>query len=68
MGTPATMTVRQSTAPTVNISSGSAPKFAITTNYPVISKVDSQGSMGRFVYCTKNTNTEIYWGATEPSQ
>lgn len=68
MGTPTTMTERQSTAPTVNISSGSAPTFAITTNYPVISKVDSQGSMGRFVYCTKNTNTEIYWGAAEPSQ
>lgn len=66
MGTPAAMPDKVQISPnTINISSGSAPSFYISTNYPVISAVDSQGSMNRFVYCQENDDTEIYWGSPD---
>lgn len=49
----------------INFDSGSVPEFAITTNYPIISKVDSNGTMGRYVYCRQNETTPIYWGSDE---
>ena len=62
MGTPSAMEPRQSNASTINISSGSAPEFSIASNYPSIVEVNSQGSMSRFVYCSENVDTPIYWG------
>lgn len=68
MGTPAAMPDKVQISPnTVNISSGSIPTFYISTNYPVISAVDSQGSMNRFVYCQENEDTEVYWGTSGTS-
>lgn len=62
MGAPSAMEPRQSSASTINISSGSAPEFSIATNYPSIVEVNSQGSMSRFVYCSENVDTPVYWG------
>ena len=62
MGSPSAMEPRQSNASTINISSGSAPEFSIASNYPSIVEVNSQGSMSRFVYCSENVDTPIYWG------
>lgn len=50
---------------TVNITSGSKPQFNITTNYPMVLAVDSQGSMNRFVFCDQNVDTPIYWGSED---
>jgi hypothetical protein len=49
---------------TVNLSTGSAPEFSITTNYPMVVAVDSQGSNNQFVFAAKNTDTPVYWGSS----
>lgn len=64
MGTTESMEPVQITPSTINISSGSAPKFYITSNYPIISAIDSQGSMNRFVLCEKNVDTDVYFGSS----
>lgn len=50
---------------TININSGSIPEFSVKTNYPIVINTDNQGTSGRFVFCDKNKDTSIYWGATD---
>lgn len=66
MGTPSSVDAYQQVSPqTININSGSTPKFSIKTNYPIVINTDNQGTSGRFVFCDKNKDTSIYWGSTD---
>lgn len=50
-----------------SIASGSGKEFYLTSNYPIISKINHQGSNDVYVILNKNTETQIGWGASESS-
>lgn len=46
----------------INFYTGKNSDFYLTTNYPIVSRVDHEGNKPRFVFCDKNTETNVYWG------
>lgn len=47
----------------VSLTTGLAPSFKISSNYPIISKITHQGSNMSFTMITENSPTQIGWGS-----
>lgn len=47
----------------VSLTTGLAPTFKISSNYPIISKITHQGSNKSFVMINENNPTSISWGS-----
>lgn len=50
----------------VSLTTGLAPTFKISSNYPIVSKITHQGSNKSFVMIDENNPTPINWGSDSP--
>lgn len=60
MGDDATSTINSMN---VSLTTGLAPAFKISSNYPIISKITHQGSNKSFIMINENEPTPINWGS-----
>ena len=58
---------KEITTSNVSISSGQAPTFKLTSNYPIITQISHQGGNDVFVFLDENENTSVNWGSTSAS-